>query len=85
MNILNQMNGGVRDTWCCKETTGGASIVEHVQPRSTIRDMRERTLERSPSHGWYLSVILAMNLSINEQTTALKARYWCYKISIKPK
>jgi len=41
------MNGGGKDTWYSKETIGGVFIAEHVQPRSTIRDMREGILEKS--------------------------------------
>jgi hypothetical protein len=62
------MNGSESDLWFSKETTGSVCIVGHMQPRSTIRDMRKEILEKNPSNGWYQSAIHVTKLYIIEET-----------------
>lgn len=52
--------------WCTKETMDVAFIAEHLQHKSTTRNMRRRILEKNLSNGWYQSAMPVTNLCINE-------------------
>ena len=59
------MNGGESVMWCSKSTIGDACISERMPHKSIIRNMRERTLEKSLSNGFNQSANHVTNLNIS--------------------
>jgi hypothetical protein len=70
------MTGDVNVTLCLKETIGVVFIVEHLQPKSIIRNIQKETLGKNLLIGLYQYAIHVTTQYITEMVILYGIFYW---------